>query len=95
MAYASHGDTKHIALFPADPGECFHDAVRAFDLAERFQTAVFVVSDLDIGMNDWMVPRLDWDDGYEPDRGKVLGAEELEAMDRFHRYLDVDVDGIP
>jgi 2-oxoglutarate/2-oxoacid ferredoxin oxidoreductase subunit alpha len=95
VAYASHGDTKHIALFPADPGECFHDAVQAFDLAERFQTPVFVVSDLDIGMNDWMVPRMEWDDGYVPDRGKVLGVEELEAMDRFHRYLDVDGDGIP
>jgi 2-oxoglutarate/2-oxoacid ferredoxin oxidoreductase subunit alpha len=95
VVYASHGDTKHIALFPGDPGECFEFAVRAFDLAERFQTPVFVLSDLDIGMNDWAVPRLTWDDAYRPDRGKVLGAEELEAMERFHRYLDVDGDGIP
>ena len=95
VAHASHGDTKHIALFPADPGECFDFAVRAFDLAERFQTPVFVVSDLDIGMNDWVVPRLRWDDAYRPDRGKVLSAEELEAGREFFRYLDVDGDGIP
>jgi 2-oxoglutarate/2-oxoacid ferredoxin oxidoreductase subunit alpha len=93
-AYASHGDTKHLLLFPADPAECFHFAVAAFDLAERFQTPVFVLSDLDIGMNDWMVPRLAWDDGYLPDRGKVLSARELEEMERFSRYLDVDGDGI-
>jgi len=95
VAYASHGDTKHIALFPADPKECFELAVAAFDLAERFQTPVFVVSDLDIGMNDWVVPRFEWDDGYRPDRGKVLTAGELEAGAVFHRYEDVDGDGIP
>ena len=95
VAYASHGDTKHIALFPADPKECFELAVAAFDLAERFQTPVFVVSDLDIGMNDWVVPRFEWDDDYRPDRGKVLTAEELEAGAVFHRYEDVDGDGIP
>jgi 2-oxoglutarate ferredoxin oxidoreductase subunit alpha len=94
-AYASHGDTKHLVLFPADPGECFHFAVRAFDLAERFQTPIFVLSDLDIGMNDWVVPKLTWDDAYRPDRGKVLGPEQLEKMERFQRYLDVDGDGIP
>ncbi|MGK2934262.1 MAG: 2-oxoacid:acceptor oxidoreductase subunit alpha, partial [Gemmatimonadaceae bacterium] len=93
-AYASHGDTKHILLFPADPGECFDFAVRAFDLAERFQTPVFVLSDLDIGMNDWMVPRLQWNDAYRPDRGKVLGAEELEALEKFNRYVDADGDGV-
>jgi 2-oxoglutarate ferredoxin oxidoreductase subunit alpha len=93
--YASHGDTKHIVLFPNDPAECFDFAVQAFDLAERFQTPVFVVSDLDIGMNDWLVPKLEWDDSYVPDRGKVLGADELEKMDRFYRYMDVDGDGIP
>jgi 2-oxoglutarate ferredoxin oxidoreductase subunit alpha len=93
-AYASHGDTRHIVLFPADPAECFEIAVRAFDLADRFQTPVFVLSDLDIGMNDWMVPRLRWDDGYRPDRGKVLSAEQLEKMQAFYRYLDVDGDGI-
>jgi 2-oxoglutarate/2-oxoacid ferredoxin oxidoreductase subunit alpha len=94
VAYASHGDTRHIALFPADPGECFTMAVAAFDLAERYQTPVFVVSDLDIGMNDWVVPAFRWDDAYRPDRGKVLSAEELEGMQKFHRYLDVDGDGI-
>jgi 2-oxoglutarate/2-oxoacid ferredoxin oxidoreductase subunit alpha len=95
VVYASHGDTRHLALFPADPHECFDFAVRAFDLAERFQTPVFLVTDLDIGMNDWVVPRLRWDDAYRPDRGKVLSAEELEAGTRFARYLDVDGDGIP
>lgn len=94
VAYASHGDTKHIALFPADPEECFYLAVKAFDLAERFQTPVFVVSDLDIGMNDWLCRKLEWDDAYRPDRGKVLGAEELERVGKFHRYLDVDGDGV-
>ncbi len=95
-AYASHGDTRHIVIFPADPHECFDFAVKAFDLAERFQTPVFVLSDLDIGMNDWVVPKLEWDDSYRPDRGKVLTAEELEAATGpFHRYLDVDGDGIP
>jgi 2-oxoglutarate/2-oxoacid ferredoxin oxidoreductase subunit alpha len=94
VAYASHGDTKHIALFPANPEECFYFAVRAFDLAERFQTPVFVVSDLDIGMNDWMCRELAWDDAYRPDRGEVLGAAQLEAIERFSRYLDTDGDGI-
>jgi 2-oxoglutarate ferredoxin oxidoreductase subunit alpha len=94
-AYASHGDTKHIVLFPADPKECFEFAVAAFDLAERFQTPTFVVSDLDIGMNDWMIPKLEWDDSYVPDRGKVLTAEELEDVEQFYRYVDVDGDHIP
>jgi 2-oxoglutarate/2-oxoacid ferredoxin oxidoreductase subunit alpha len=94
-AYASHGDTRHICLYPSDPREAFEMAVRAFDLAERFQTPVFVLSDLDIGMNDWMVPKLTWDDAYRPDRGKVLSAEELEQAKSFYRYLDVDGDGIP
>jgi 2-oxoglutarate/2-oxoacid ferredoxin oxidoreductase subunit alpha len=93
-AYASHGDTKHIVLYPGHPGECFDFAVRAFDLAERFQTPVLVVSDLDIGMNDWMCPRLVWDDAYRPDRGEVLGAAQLEEIERFSRYLDSDGDGI-
>jgi 2-oxoglutarate/2-oxoacid ferredoxin oxidoreductase subunit alpha len=93
-AYASHGDTKHLLLFPADPTECFSMAVQAFDLAERFQTPVFVLSDLDIGMNDWRCRRLRWDDAYRPDRGKVLSAAELDCMKAFHRYLDVDGDGI-
>ena len=94
LAYASHGDTKHIVLFPANPEECFAFAVRAFDLAERFQTPVFVASDLDIGMNDWMCPRLTWDDGYRPDRGKVLGAEDLERIGRFSRYLGDNGDAV-
>ena len=94
IAYASHGDTKHVALFPADPAECFHFAVAAFDLAERFQMPVFVASDLDIGMNDWMVPRLTWDDRYRPDRGKVLDAEDLKRIETFARYRDADGDGI-
>ena len=95
VAYASHGDTKHLVLFPGDPRECFDFAVEAFDLAERFQTPAFVLTDLDIGMNDWVVPRLEWDDSYRPDRGKVLSAAELETAKSFHRYLDVDGDGIP
>ena len=94
LAYASHGDTKHIVLFPRNPEECFQLSVTAFDLAERFQTPVFVASDLDIGMNDWMCRRLTWDDSYTPDRGKVLGAKELEQVKKFSRYLDVDGDGI-
>ncbi len=93
-AYASHGDTKHIVLFPSDPKECFEFAVAAFDLAERFQTPTFVVSDLDIGMNDWLIPKLEWDDDFVPDRGKVLSAEELEEVDHFYRYLDTDGDHI-
>ena len=94
VAFASHGDTKHVLLFPADPRECFYFAVEAFDLAERFQTPVFVVSDLDIGMNDWVCEKLEWDDAYVPDRGKVLSAEDLQEMDVFYRYLDLDGDGI-
>jgi 2-oxoglutarate ferredoxin oxidoreductase subunit alpha len=94
-AYASHGDTKHICLYPSDPHEAFDFAVAAFDLAERFQTPVFVLSDLDIGMNDWMVPKLTWDDAYRPDRGKVLSTEELDEAKGFFRYVDVDGDGIP
>jgi 2-oxoglutarate ferredoxin oxidoreductase subunit alpha len=94
-AYASHGDTRHICLYPADPREAFELAVKAFDLADRFQTPVFVLSDLDIGMNDWIIPKLTWDDSYRPDRGKVLSAEELDKVKAFYRYLDVDGDGIP
>ena len=94
LAFASHGDTKHVLLFPGDPSECFYFAVEAFDLAERFQTPVFVVSDLDIGMNDWVCKKLEWDDAYVPDRGKVLSAEDLQEMDVFYRYFDADGDGI-
>jgi 2-oxoglutarate ferredoxin oxidoreductase subunit alpha len=94
-AYASHGDTRHVVLFPANPRECFDLAVAAFDLAEGLQTPVIVLSDLDIGMNDWMVPEFTWDDARVPDRGKVLSREDLEAMEVFHRYADVDGDGVP
>ncbi len=94
-AYASHGDTRHVLLFPADPGECFTMAPKAFDLAERLQTPVLVMSDLDIGMNDWMVPEFEWDETYAADRGKVLTAAEIDGLEKFHRYLDVDGDGIP
>jgi 2-oxoglutarate ferredoxin oxidoreductase subunit alpha len=94
-AYASHGDTKHVLLFPADPHECFTMSPLAFDLADRLQTPVMVLSDLDIGMNDWMVPEFEWDPGYVHDRGKILSAEDLEKMDVFYRYLDVDGDAIP
>ena len=89
-AYASHGDTKHILLFPSDPAECFEFAVKSFDLAEKFQTPVILMSDLDIGMNDWVVPELKWDDGYTPDRGRVLSPEELEKIKSFHRYSNWD-----
>jgi len=94
-AYASHGDTRHVLLFPANPEECFYMAVMSFDLADRLQTPVFMLSDLDIGMNEWICPDLKWDESYVPDRGKVLSAEELESMQQFYRYLDIDGDGIP
>jgi 2-oxoglutarate ferredoxin oxidoreductase subunit alpha len=93
-AYASHGDTRQILLFPSDPEECFYFAVQAFDLADRLQTPVIVMSDLDIGMNDWMCPRLEWDESYEPDRGKVLSEEEIDRLGDFFRYEDKDGDGI-
>ena len=93
-AYASHGDTKHVCLYPSNPEECFYMAVQAFDLAERLQTPVLVLSDLDIGMNDWMCRDLKWDDSYRPDRGKVLTREEIEKLEKFYRYLDKDGDGI-
>jgi 2-oxoglutarate ferredoxin oxidoreductase subunit alpha len=94
-AYASHGDTKHVLLFPEDPRECFEFGALAFDLADRLQTPIFVLLDLDIGMNEWLCEPLDWDDSRRLDRGKVLSAEELEAATDFGRYLDIDRDGIP
>jgi 2-oxoglutarate/2-oxoacid ferredoxin oxidoreductase subunit alpha len=94
-AYASHGDTKQVCLYPSNPEECFYMSVQSFDLAERLQTPVLVLSDLDIGMNDWMCRELQWDDAWQPDRGKVLGKEELDKMEKFYRYLDKDEDGIP
>jgi 2-oxoglutarate ferredoxin oxidoreductase subunit alpha len=93
-AFAGHGDTRHVLLLPKDPEECFHFAVRAFDLADRLQSPVFVMSDLDIGMNDWMCPTLSWDDTYRPDRGKILSREELEKAGQYFRYVDRDDDGI-
>jgi 2-oxoglutarate ferredoxin oxidoreductase subunit alpha len=93
-AYASHGDTRHVLLFPASPEEAFYLAAQAFDLAERLQTPVIVLTDLDIGMNDWMCRDLKWDPAYRPDRGKIMSAGELEKLEKFHRYLDVDNDGI-
>jgi 2-oxoglutarate/2-oxoacid ferredoxin oxidoreductase subunit alpha len=93
-AYASHGDTRHVCLYPANPEECFYMALQAFDLAERLQTPVLVLSDLDIGMNDWMCRDLKWDDSYRPDRGKVLSKEEVLKLEKFYRFLDKDGDGI-
>ncbi len=95
-AYASHGDTKHVLLFPSTPKECFDMTAQSFDLADRLQTPIILMSDLDLGMNDHMSPPLEWDDEREFDRGKVLSAEDLDNMDeRFGRYLDTDEDGIP
>ncbi len=94
-AYASHGDTKHIVLLPEDPGECFEFGAAAMDLADRFQTPVFVLLDLDIGMNEWLCEPFRWDDSRRMDRGKVMGAEALEAGADFGRYMDVDGDGVP
>ena len=94
-AYASHGDTKHVVLLPEDPKELFEFTALSFDLAERLQTPVFVLEDLDIGMNDWLCDPFTWDDAKVYDRGKVMTAEELEAGKTFGRYLDVDGDAIP
>ncbi|MGR4871797.1 2-oxoacid:acceptor oxidoreductase subunit alpha [Variovorax sp. LARHSF232] len=94
-AYASHGDTKHVLLFPEDPHECFEHAAAALDLADRLQTPVFVMTDLDIGMNQRLCKPFAWDDAKSYDRGKVMSAQELEAGKEFGRYKDVDGDGIP
>jgi 2-oxoglutarate/2-oxoacid ferredoxin oxidoreductase subunit alpha len=94
-AYASHGDTKHVLLFPEDPHECFEHAACALDLADRLQTPVFVMTDLDIGMNQRLCRPFAWDESRSYDRGKVMTAEELEAGKDFGRYKDVDGDGIP
>ena len=94
-AYASHGDTKHILLFPEDPHEAFEFGALSFDLADRLQTPIFVMLDLDIGMNHRLCAPLTWDDTRHYDRGKVMTYEELEAGTDFGRYLDVHGDGIP
>ncbi|MDO9412998.1 MAG: 2-oxoacid:acceptor oxidoreductase subunit alpha [Pseudolabrys sp.] len=94
-AYASHGDTKHVLLFPENPAESFEFGALAFDLADRLQTPIFVMLDLDIGMNNHLSRPLAWDDNRKMDRGKVMTAEQLEAGRDFGRYLDVDGDGIP
>ncbi|MBS0362247.1 MAG: 2-oxoacid:acceptor oxidoreductase subunit alpha, partial [Proteobacteria bacterium] len=94
-AYASHGDTKHPMLLPCDPGECFTFGALAFDLADRLQTTVFVMLDLDIGMNEWLCAPFAWDDRRRIDRGKVMTAQMLDAGADFGRYKDVDGDGIP
>jgi 2-oxoglutarate ferredoxin oxidoreductase subunit alpha len=94
-AYASHGDTKHVLLFPEDPAEAFEFGAEAFDLADRLQTPIFVMLDLDIGMNHRLCRPLAWDDARKYDRGKVMSAADLDAAKEFGRYLDVDGDGIP
>ena len=94
-AYASHGDTKHILLIPSNPTECFEFAVMAFDLADRLQTPIIILSDLDIGMNDSTTKEFKWEETYMFDRGKVLTKKDLDSMEKFGRYLDVDGDGIP
>ena len=94
-AYASHGDTKHVLLFPASPTECFEMTADAFDLADQLQTPVIVMTDLDLGMNDHVSKPLKWDDTRRYNHGKVLDAESLEKLERYGRYLDVDGDGIP
>ena len=94
-AYASHGDTKHILLFPSDPKECFEMAAQSFDLADILQTPIIVMSDLDIGMNDWVIDPLKWDDKTKYNRGKVLNKKDLDDLVNWGRYLDVDGDGIP
>jgi len=93
-AYASHGDTKHVLLLPEDPRECFEFGAQAFDLADRLQTTIFVMLDLDIGMNEWLCKPLSWDDSRRMDRGKVMTAEMLDDGRDFGRYLDVDGDGV-
>ena len=94
-AYASHGDTKHVMLLPDGPGECFEFGALAFDLADRLQTMIFVMLDLDMGMNEWLIEPFTWDDSRTLDRGKVMTAEMLQAGADFGRYKDVDGDGIP
>ncbi|MBT7335120.1 MAG: 2-oxoacid:acceptor oxidoreductase subunit alpha [Gammaproteobacteria bacterium] len=93
-AFASHGDSKHVLLFPSTPKECFDFAAQALDLADRLQTPIIVLSDLELGMNDNLSEPFEWDDSRRYDRGKVLNAQELDEVEVFGRYLDVDGDGI-
>ena len=93
-AYASHGDTRHVLLFPSTPKECFDLTATAFDLSEQLQTPVIIMTDLDLGMNDHVSAPFTWDDSRDYQRGKVLDYDELEEIQRFGRYLDVDDDGI-
>ncbi|MBX2884918.1 MAG: 2-oxoacid:acceptor oxidoreductase subunit alpha [Granulosicoccus sp.] len=93
--YASHGDTRQVCLFPSTPKECFELTADAFDLAERLQTPIIILTDLDIGMNECLSDPLQWDDNRDYDRGKVMDAEGLDAIERFGRYHDVDGDNIP
>jgi len=94
-AYASHGDTKHICLYPANPKECFEMSFQAFELTEYFQTPVIILSDLDLGMNDNLCDEFEWDDSVQYHRGKVLSADELDSLqERWGRYLDTDGEGI-
>ena len=94
-AYASHGDTKQILLFPSDPKECFEMSISAFDIADRLQTPVIFMSDLDIGMNDWVIDALTLDEKKNFDKGKVLTEKDLDSLEMWGRYLDIDGDGIP
>ncbi len=94
-AYASHGDTKHVLLFPCNPKECFEHTALAFDYADRYQTPVIVMTDLDLGMNEHLSPPLVWNDERQYDKGKVLSAAQLDTVAKWGRYLDVDGDGIP
>ena len=94
-AYASHGDTKHVLLIPSNPKECFEFSATAFDLADQLQTPIIVLSDLDLGMNDWSTKQLEWNDSKNYNKGKVLSKEDLDELEDFGRYLDVDGDGIP
>jgi 2-oxoglutarate ferredoxin oxidoreductase subunit alpha len=93
-AYASHGDTKHILLFPSDPAECFDQTVKAFDLSDGLQTPIIVMSDLDLGMNSHLSPTLKWDNDYKYNLGKVLDKKQLDEIENYGRYKDVDGDGI-
>jgi len=93
-AYASHGDTKHVLLFPETPTECFEQSALAFDLADQLQTPIIIMTDLDLGMNDHLTEEFHWDDNTKYQRGKVLNAEQLENLESYGRYLDIDNDGI-